>query len=30
VQDVKKKYGDKTEYQVGYAPPPSSTQTAAG
>jgi parvulin-like peptidyl-prolyl isomerase len=30
VQDVKKKYGDKTEYQVGYAPPQSSTQTAAG
>jgi len=29
VQDTKKKYGEKTDYQVGFAPPKSSTQTVS-
>jgi FKBP-type peptidyl-prolyl cis-trans isomerase (trigger factor) len=29
VQDTKKKYADKTDYQVGFAPPKSSTQTVS-
>lgn len=29
VKDTKAKYGDKTDYQVGFAPPKSSTQTVS-